>query len=143
MTDYRADLEESEIRHQRADLVYRLMVESDTTEIEGYIEEFIKRLTAKFHDRTLSTRFKTVADEAIHGKDRHLKQAFFFFYLFVFKDFAESLIDDQNPKVPPTKFKNFYDNPNNLSMCCKKYLGTEYVSLRQFVIEVRNSYFMA
>ncbi len=139
------ELAECEERLQRSDLIYRVLLQRETSEIDGHISDFIKKLVAqtKGTKYKFSKRFHTITKEAIQGNDRHLKQCLFFWYIYTFKDFADSLVDEQNPQVPPDKFKRFRDDPENLRLMCSNLLDTHYCSLREFVNKTRICYFMA
>lgn len=144
MTEYSEDeYDRCERRRRASDLIYRVCLDRDTTEINDIVSKFKEKIIL----RTKGTKFTPskavmrMVNLAIEGNDRHMKQALFFWYIYSDREFAQSLIDPENPRVPPNTFKRFYDNPNHLQKLCNDLLVTKINSLREFVKQVRNCYF--
>lgn len=132
-----------EERRRASDLIYRVCLDPNTSEIDQIISEFRVKMIAK----TKNSKFKLsnlvlrMTKLAIDTKDRHMKQALFFWYIYTDEEFAKGLIDPKDPKVPPATFKRFYNDPKNLQALCNDLLSTRINCLREFVKQVRGCYF--
>jgi hypothetical protein len=131
------EYERLEQKRRDSDLIYRVLMERDTVELDEILLGFRTRIMIRCPK--LSTRFKVVTSESISGTDRHEKQFLFFFCLLLDKDYADSLIDEKNPLVPPSKFKKFHDDPNYLTLMCENLCNSTYC-LREFVQKTRSLY---
>jgi len=132
-----------EQRRRDSDLIYRVCLNPDTTEINGIISKFKETVVLRTTGTkvTPSKGVLRMINLAIDGNDRHMKQALFFWYIYSDREFAQSLIDPENPQVPPNAFKRFYDDPKHLQKLCNDLLVTKINCLREFVKQVRNCYF--
>lgn len=130
--------EEIEEKKKEGDLIYRVMMELDTTEIDKILMEL--KESAKKEFPNLSVRFEKFTTRSITESQldaRTAKHGMFFLFLFLNKDFADSLIQSP-PKVDPQRFKRFYEI--HLPNLCNMLLNSSITSLADFVERTRSTY---
>ena len=126
-------------KKKESDLIFRVLMEENTDEIDKILIAFLKKSTEEFPN--LSSRFRKVTLRSIKEKQlcaRAIKHGLFFLFLFLNKDYADTLIASP-PQVDPQKFKNFYEN--HLPKLCNMLLDSTITSLQDFVERTRSIYF--
>lgn len=126
---------------RESDIVYRVLVNKDTKELDGFLKKVRSDIIKEFPD--LSENFKVYTQKVIKSnKDymRAAKHGLFFFFLFLKPKVAEKLIQSPSPKTDPQRFKEFYEN--QLQQCCNDLLQSKIHSFQAFVWKVRADYFV-
>lgn len=126
-------------KKKESDLIFRIMMDESTDEIDKILIAFLESSKKEFPK--LSSRFIKVATRTIEEKHlcaRTAKHGVFFLFLFLNKEYADSLIASP-PQVDPQKFKNFYEN--HLPKLCNMLLDSTITSLQDFVERTRSIYF--
>ena len=126
---------------KQSDFIYRVFMDLDTKEIDHFIQEEIDKVKIKFPD--MSSRFHTMVDKTLNDKNKYTRIAkhgymIILLWLDISGECVKSLMGD-NPKVPPEKFKLFYEN--YLSKMCNDLLNAKIICLQEFVEKVRSVYF--
>lgn len=137
------EIARAEMLRREADLIYRICMSPNTTELDTILESFRQDALNKYGDK-LSDLFKYETKRVIESKDnknynRIAKHGYFFLMLYLHPDYAKSLIEPV-PLVNPRKFQTFYSK--KLPEACKMLLQTHCVTLQAFVEKVRTDYFM-
>ena len=125
---------------RKCDLIYRVMMSKDTTELDKILQTF-RETTLKQYSN-ISEMFRVQTKKTIEGKEHYsriAKHGLFFFYLWMNPTYAQTLCSAPTPLVDPLKFERFYktDLPN----ACQELLQTRITTLQAFVERVRTAYF--
>ncbi len=135
------EIARAEMLRRQADLIYRICMNEDTTELDTILESF-RQKDINTYGNQLSDLFKYETKRLIESKDnknynRLGKHGYFFLMLYLNPDYAKSLIEPV-PMVDPRKFKIFYKK--NLPEACKMLFQNHTVTMQAFVEKVRNDY---
>lgn len=125
---------------RKSDLVYRVMMSKDTTELDKILETFTEQTLKQYGN--ISEMFRVQTKKTIEGKEHYAriaKHGLFFFYLWMNPAYAQSLCSSPTPTVDPLKFEQFYKT--NLPNACQELLQTKITTLQAFVEKVRTDYF--
>lgn len=124
----------------QSDLIYRLLMSKDTTELDNILKTFRSQTLQSY--KNISEMFRVQTNKTINGKEHYAriaKHGLFFFYLWMNPAYAESLCSSPSPVVDPVKFERFYKE--KLPKSCQELLQTRITTLQAFVEKVRTDYF--
>lgn len=135
------DIARAEELRREADLIYRICMNEDTTELDSILESF-RQKDINTYGNKLSDLFKYETKRYIESKDnknynRLGKHGYFFLMLYLNPDYAKSLIEPV-PVVDPRRFKIFYKK--NLPQACKMLFQNHTVTMQAFVEKIRSDY---
>jgi hypothetical protein len=122
---------------QSADVIYKAIFSKDTTTLNELLGQLLTDVNTTIPD--LSKTFKTLTNDTLEGNNRVAKHGLLFFGIYLNPTFANQFIHPE-PRVDPTKFSYFYNSI--LPGHCVKLLEGKYVSLWEFVEEIRSAYIM-
>ena len=128
------ETEKIEKKRMDADLLYNILVNPNTAELEHVVALFTNLLVSKYSD--MSTRMKRILEACKTDKNRLLKHSLVFFCLFQESFAVEHFLKDN--RCPPEKLSRFL--ANELKTCCETLLKGSYTSLQAFVEDARWQY---
>ena len=136
------DIARAEELRREADLIWRICMNEDTTELDSILESF-RQKDINTYGNQLSDLFKYEVKGYIDSKDnqnykRVGKHGYFFLMLYLNPEYAKSLLEPE-PLVNPRKFRIFYKK--NLPEACTMLFQTHCVTMQAFVEKVRSDYF--
>ena len=127
------EVEKIEENRMKSDLLYRVLMDPDTTVLQKTVETFAARLKKKHGS---ATRFTQMLSVTCTDSNRLLKHSLIFFSLYrepwALKHFME------NNACPPDKISRFVSG--ELKTCCEDLLRGSYTSMQAFVEDVRWNY---
>lgn len=122
----------------KGDLIYRVFMQKDTTELNQLLQAMIDIVTKKYPN--LSDRFHTYVKRTISEDKadvRCAKHALLLFGMSMTPEFVTSLVAD-DPQIPPEKMKQFFEN--RLPGLCDQLLNGIFSSMQEFIENVRIEY---
>ncbi len=126
--------EQIENDRMKNDLLYNVLMNPDTTAMDGIVEEFVSNIDKQYTDK--SKRMVHVQTTITTDPNRLLKHSFIFFALHQ-EPWAMAYFMKNNA-CPPDKLSNFV--AGELKKCCEQLLKGSYTSMQAFVEDVRWNY---
>ena len=120
---------------QSADVIYKSIFDKDMTTLNQLLDILLTDVNSTIPN--LSQVFTTLTNDTLKGDNRVAKHGLLFFGIYLNPTFANQFIHPK-PKVDPDKFSYFYNSV--LPGHCVKLLEGKYVSLWEFVEEIRTAY---
>lgn len=123
----------------KSDLIYRILMSKDTSELDKILTTFRQQSLDEFPN--ISNVFKVQTSKALAKSENYhriAKHGLFFFYLWMKPEYAQRLCSSANPKVDPVKFQLFYTE--YLPKSCQALLQSKITTLQAFVERVRTEY---
>jgi len=122
----------------KTDLIYRILMNRDTTELDSILKkelDVVKTVHPNLGKLFNDQMHKILTDKQLDT--RIPKHGWFFILLWM--NISKTMVDDlMDNKVPPLKFKLFYDD--HLSKYCNELFLSKINCLQQFVEKVRSIY---
>ena len=122
----------------KGDLIYRVFMQKDTTELNQLLQTMIDMVVEKYPN--LSDRFHTYVKRTISEDKsdvRCAKHALLLFGMSLPPEFVSSLIA-YDPQIPPEKMKEFFEN--QLPCLRDQLLNGIFSSMQEFVENARIEY---
>tara|TARA_B110001452_G_C15192822_1_gene414097 strand:+ start:113 stop:532 length:420 start_codon:yes stop_codon:yes gene_type:complete len=127
---------EIEIRRQKNDLMYHILVNTDATTLDDVCNKIIKQVINNYTGQ--SVRLQNMLRKIKETDDRVAKHALLFFALYQEPNTKSFFLNSKVPRVPPEKFTTFVQN--ELPPLVEKLMNGAYTSLRAFVEDTRWTY---
>ena len=125
-----------EIRRQKNDLMYHILVNTDATTLDDVCNQIIKNVMENYTEHSI--RLRNMLQKITESNDRIAKHALLFFALYQEPETKSFFLNSKIPRVPPEKFTTFVQN--ELPPLVEKLMNGAYTSLRAFVEDTRWTY---
>jgi len=136
MTTQYKEQQEVEIRRQKNDLMYHVILNVDATTLDDVCNNIIDNVTKNYTGQ--SVRLQNMLRKIKETDDRVAKHALLFFALYQEPNIKSFFLNSKVPRVPPKKFTTFVQK--ELPPLVEKLMNGAYTSLRAFVEDTRWTY---
>lgn len=136
MTTQYTEQHEVEIRRQKNDLMYHILVNTDATTLDDICAKIIDNVMVDYTEH--SVRLQNMLRKIKVHEDRIAKHALLFFALYQEPNTKSYFLHSTVPRVPPEKFTSFVEK--ELPPLVEKLMNGAYTSLRAFVEDTRWTY---